>query len=421
MPLKKYMHIAIWIIYFSSGIFQILNFYPAQINTLALALILVLLVFTVAKGSVEKPYSWIIILLGIISVVSGQMLNNINILYTIVFYRQLVLLPYLYFIIIINEKDMLILRTIEKTIVILFVIQIPAMFVKYILVGAIENYVGTMSVAAGSLSAVLPMVAVSYLFSKYLYMKNKRILLYILLFVVFGLIGGKRVLWFSIPCLIFAISLIHSVLNKKNIIRIIRTGGTGLFLIVITLYLSLRFTPTLNPENKMGGSFDIDYAVKFTEEYTLAKKSTRMTRTEGAAYFFNLIASKNLKTILLGGQAGKLIPSSINSEDPIKFYYGINYGGRMGIVWIFLQIGLIGSLLFLLIFMKMFVFVIRNFSSYHHLAFIGIWLSIILDLLFYSMTSILFFPIMGVFFCYFGLIYKEVKLKQGYLGNNSLL
>jgi len=59
---------------------------------------------------------------------------------------------------------------------------------------------------------------------------------------------------------------------------------------------------------------------------------------------------------------------------------------------------------------------LKGNNNYHYLAFIGFWLSIILDTVIYSNSSITNFVIVGVLFFYYGIIYDEEKYK-----NNTIL
>ena len=132
----------------------------------------------------------------------------------------------------------------------------------------------------------------------------------------------------------------------------------------------------------------------------------------------NYLFNKDLKIILFGEGAGKLkAASGLDKEiNPMKYYYDIKYGARMGIIWVFSQIGIVGTFLHLFLLFKMLLFTFKyQLKTYHNLAFFGIWLSIIIDLFTYSSVSLKLFIINGPFLFYLGLFYRDIKFKQNFL------
>ena len=62
-----------------------------------------------------------------------------------------------------------------------------------------EDYIGTMSLYQGSMTTLIAMIGSFFSFSKYLMNRNKKYLVWILLFIIFSQIGGKRAVLFFIP------------------------------------------------------------------------------------------------------------------------------------------------------------------------------------------------------------------------------
>ena len=420
MKFKKYIHVTIWTIFFLKGIFQILGLYPDRLNFIALVLIVFLLGLSILNKRIKTPFAYLILLIAIVSIISGPIINKISIIDYFFFFRQLLLLPLLYLIIVINENDDNIIKSIKYTILFFFALQIPAGIIKFFIVGNIESYIGTVSMYEGSMTTMISLFGVSFFFSKYLFFKNKKYLLYLAMFVVFSQIGGKRAVLIYLPLMMLSIYFYYLKMRKINVSFLIK----GIFLISILgfsmVYSIVRLNPTLNPEKKVGGSFDINYTIEYVGIYTNSATSIyEYSRPQALVYFINYMFEKPIPVLLFGEGAGKFAKDTTMEVDPIEYFYGIRYGGRVAIVWVFLQIGLIGTLLYIYLFYKMLLFVL-NYKpiTYHHFVFFGIWIAVILDIFTYSMVSIRFFIINGSLFFYFGLFYRDVKFKKDFLINN---
>tara|TARA_B100000315_G_scaffold256138_1_gene301325 strand:+ start:896 stop:2206 length:1311 start_codon:yes stop_codon:yes gene_type:complete len=428
MKFKKLLHITILVIFFFRGVFELTGFYPRMINFIALALITILFGATLFRKNIRLPYFFTFVALGVVCIISGPILNDISLTNSFFFFRQLLLLQYMYLVIIVNETDDDVIRTIYKTILLLFIIQIPANFIKYILVGTAERYIGTMSVSQGSLTTIFTLFAIAFLFSKYLYTKDKKLILYMFLFLMFNAIGIKRATFVYLPIIMFIISIYYiKITNLQPVIIIRSVILLGVISFAMT-YTILRMNPDLNKEAKVGGSFDIKYAMEFVREYNQQRGlnlnqygATIMSRPQALIYMYDYLLKQDMDTILFGEGAGKLSPKNVpKGVTPLSYYYGISYGGRMGIVWIFIQVGLIGVIIFLYLMVKMLFYILKfKPATYHNWAFLGIWMVVMLDLLTYSPTFIDYFVINGTFFFFFGLFYRDKAMKRNFLSNTN--
>ena len=82
---------------------------------------------------------------------------------------------YFYFIILINEDNYYIFKKIFNFIVTLYLIQIPAIWIKFFLIGQSEKGgIGTVSTEGGSISTILPLVAICFSISHYLFKREKK-------------------------------------------------------------------------------------------------------------------------------------------------------------------------------------------------------------------------------------------------------
>ena len=416
--MKKHLHTLIWSIFFLKGYIEMFGLFPSIMNVLAIFLIVILFFESFFNKKMFLPFLSIYILLIIVSYVSGPFLNDIGFTEYFFFLRQLFLLFFLYLVVIVNERDDNIIRHILKLFIIYFAIQIPASWIKLIFIGGpeMEDYIGTMSLYQGSMTTLIAMIGSFFSFSKYLMNRNKKYLVWILLFIIFSQIGGKRAVLFFIP---FGCVLIVSYyLYVKGLLTFsFKNTLYSLFIFFTFVYLIIRINPTLNKEHKVWGSFDLAYTLGFVDYYQNAGTNLMdLKRINSLTYIFGYyISSLSTEKILFGEGAGKLSESKLG-VNPITYYYGIRYGARMGIVWIVLQIGLIGLTIYLYLMYKMLRFVL-NFKDrlVHKLIFIGLFITVMIDTLLYSMSSIQYFTMGGLLVTYFGFFYRDKYLARNVL------
>lgn len=415
--IKKGIHLIIWSIFFFAGISEIIGLPVRMLNLMALGLVTVLFLESFRRKKIKFPLLWIMVALMGVTWVSGPLLNGIDPVSAFFFFRQLILLQFLYLFAIANEPDDSIIQFVRKVIIILFLIQPIAAIIKLGTIGPMESYIGTMSMREGSLTTLAVMVPFAYLFGTYLYQQKRRYLILMLLFVIFGLAGEKRAIFVFLPPVLLSMFLFQMYVRKVKAISILKSGFMLAVLGMSLVYTIVRMNPTLNPDGKVGGEFDIAFTVDYVERY--ANRGTNlndMSRTQAIQYLSGYLLSQDPLILLFGEGAGKLSEATLDSnKSPIHYYYGIRYGGRMGIAWVFLQIGLVGLILYLYLFIKMLRFVIRySQDPMTKVIFFGIWISVMLDMMIYSMASIRYFVISGVLFCMFGMIYRQ-KYRKAFI------
>ena len=120
--------------------------------------------------------------------------------------------------------------------------------------------------------------------------------------------------------------------------------------IIFALFVTLN--PRANPEHRIGGSIDIEYLIKFTADYNTLKLKGSTVEADGRSdapfVAFEKLSKGGLLNVLIGCGPGDIVKSSfIKGDDPLLSKYNIGYGGRLGIVWMMIQVGLVGVVLFL--------------------------------------------------------------------------
>ncbi|MCF8095363.1 MAG: hypothetical protein K9J79_08390, partial [Desulfobacteraceae bacterium] len=150
----KYLHASLWIIVFFNFVIEDFLNVPSGVTKLGPpAIILILLSLKInQKKSILFPHISLFFLICA-AILSSAIWNGTK-LFDLVNYTLYTIFPFLYFVVIVNEDSEKLLKFVVKTVIILFMIQIPACLIKFSLVGIAENYIGTISYASGSISTV---------------------------------------------------------------------------------------------------------------------------------------------------------------------------------------------------------------------------------------------------------------------------
>ena len=173
---RKFLHYLLWILIFIQGFVQLSNL-PTAIYRIGVPLIILLLFLDklyTNRESFKAPLLPLVIIFVMVSFISS-LLNKVS-YFNLMYFYIYTIQNYIYFLIIYNEIDVFILKKIGNLIILLFFIQIPATFYKLIVFGRTEHgIIGTISTYQGSLSAIIPLFAITYLYSKNLFNPKKKI------------------------------------------------------------------------------------------------------------------------------------------------------------------------------------------------------------------------------------------------------
>ena len=130
-----------------------------------------------------------------------------------------------------------------------------------------EGLVGSFSIIGGAMGTTIPILWFVIL---WYYRKGKftnKDWLYILGLFLVGFTSGKRAVMFILPIVLAAFMIYVPKLRLKG-----STIAMTILLVPLLLYCGVRLTPTLNPENKIWGSFDWEYAMGYAETYQFGKE-----------------------------------------------------------------------------------------------------------------------------------------------------
>lgn len=345
----------IFIISFTKGLFELVGVQETLLQLIIEGLILLFAFLSLTNilrnQKIILPAFYIVLALSIVTFLS-YLITDVSSLQFALYFRKL-FIYILFFYALFNIKLTLLQKNkILSLLSILFLIQIPATLIKLtILGGTLEKIVGTMSVMEGSLATIMPLLPIVYLISHYLEYQEKKKMIYVLLFIGIGLMSNKLGILFYVIGLFAVLSYLNArtkflLPNFKLIKKMFISSIYAL--IIFSLFVTLN--PRANPEHKVGGSIDIEYLQNFVEDYqTLDLKNG----VEGDGRFdapfvaFDRLYNGGLINIIFGFGPGEIVESSFTRyRNPLLEKYNIGYGGRLGVVWIMMQVGLLGLLLF---------------------------------------------------------------------------
>jgi len=414
----KLMHYTYWFLIFNIGTFGLLGL-PTALHKIGIPFLGFALFFmTMARdgSNVKFPFfGWVGSFLVVI--IASKMING-SAMFSMLSFIFYTLLPYFYLIVIINEKDPKLINAVTKCIIILILIQIPASLIKYGIMGQSEKgAIGTLSVGLGSFSTVFPVLIIAFLMSFYLFTDKVKYIILVMFFVLFGIIGGKRAITFIIPLeLLLSYFLFLKYFIKKRDLKKIRNL---LYIVVfgaIAFYVMVRTNPSLNKENEIGGSFDIEFLMNYSESYTSSdgKGKKEMRRKDGLIYFLTYNINSKFEHMLFGDGAGILIMSNFdkNSGD-MESLYGVRYGGRMGMIWLILQVGMLGLFIYIGFLLRMIYVMITKLPIKNNYLLMGFAVAsffMLIDTLIYSNTFIAFEVVKSIYFYIIALLLLQMKL-----------
>jgi len=333
---------------------------------------------------------------GLISMI----LNSSDLMSYILYNRTVIVFPFIFLFLMINEKYLKNTKLIRDIFLIFLILQIPAYFIKFFILGFSEDPAGTISAREGSATTLLSLIGVAYFFTRYISSKTKMLsLLMIFLFVVISQINEKRAVLILIPLIMFYIYY-QTIKDRKRINLIIFNSFLIiLFLLPFWIYLIARINPFLNPSGELFGEFDLNFLITFISSYVFRPdvEVYDYSRIQSILYVFNFMLSSDPIQLIFGQGVGTLSPGKFDVAESI----GVRYGARMGFIWILLQHGFLGLMLIIYFFYNLiarlkFIDAPKNYRRQYILTK-SLIVILAFDFFFYSSTT-LFYPYFIGFF-----------------------
>ncbi len=215
-------------------------------------------------------------------------------------------------------------------------------------------------------------------------------------------------------------------LAKFNIVgsNILNKLGVVLVLSFVAFYVTVRIIPSLNPEQEIGGRFDLNYVIEYSEKYSKGEDSAenKIGRIEAPEVIINKIMSDEPYKRWFGYGSGILVKSSYNKLtnagispiDYTTFKFGVGYGTRTGFLQLLIQSGFLGVLFYSLIFLNFLIKFLfnRNLNGVNktfHLTAIMFLVIFFIDFFTYSQSSYIFGAVPVLFAWVISLMYYSSK------------
>ncbi|WP_133249968.1 hypothetical protein [Marinifilum breve] len=418
--IKTYLHYIYWSLIFFTGLMQLMGISSAiyKIGVPFILFVLLGLQIVESWGSFKTPFKfWIIGFLGV--AILSTIINKLD-TFSLIYFLIYTLISYFYFLVLINEKSILLISRVIDFIKILVLIQVPAAILKFISKGQSEDgIIGTLTLQGGSVSTIFPLFIIVILFCIFLFKPHIKYLFLIGAFILFAIIGDKRAILLFLPLFFIVGSYMYVRFSKLELLSRLYNKLLIIALLgVVAFAFVAKTNRTLNPEHSQWGSVDLVYIGNYIQEYTQgnAEDKAQLRRKDGLLYFINHMKNENTQTAILGDGAGKLIQSQYNSRSGLMMdEYGVRYGGRMGFVWLLTQVGFLGVSVYLLFFCSLFAHVWKSYI--HHpiyLAFLLLTLVFFVDTTIYSYVFLRFEFVKGLYFVILALIFLDQKFKSSY-------
>ncbi len=353
---------SIFILIFTRGSFELIGI-SSSLTRILVELTFVFLflykLLTLKKYRPKAPgFKWILIFL-IISTFSIYVNPKYSLTHLLLFSKEYLMLFLIIFVFSNSKFKQWEYYKIDELISYLFISQIFASLIKLIILKEpSEPYIGTMANVGGSQTTIFALIGSSYSILHFLYTKKPKFLLLTLLFLTFSVIGGKRATIFYFPIIYFLILYFFTKNYQIKLSYFYKQLVRAIIILPVIGYIMVILSPTLNKENKVGGSFNIDYVIEYSSGYITGDRydTDFISRGDAPAYLFSKLYNISPVTFLIGNGAGHLVKSKFNqdvigktSDEITESKYGVAYGARTSFLQIFLQVGLLGVISFLLI------------------------------------------------------------------------
>jgi|GEM_PF-2916584 len=319
-------------------------------------------------------------MLFIVVFIISMIINNSNLYVSYSFLRN-TLFTIMFFIGIYNMKlSLKNIYKINKLIVSLVIIQIVAAVAKYIIYGGPREggFIGTFGIAAGQMSTLFPLFIIIVCIAYLMYYRRKYFLIVIIigmLFFAYG--GGKRAFIVLLPIFVVIVYLTFkkyeyntNYFSLSNVFRFI--VPTILFIPVIILYSI--YTPSLNPENIRGGTFDLNHIIEYVDRYHTddhfhdasmygGPQNLQLVagRVHTRTHAYNLISENRIK-YLFGFGPSSVHGQSRGSEVLLNFQI-VSF--QTGISQYYMSVGILGSILIILTFFSVSFIHLKYYKYYN--------------------------------------------------------
>jgi len=280
----------------------------------------------------------------------------------------------------------------------LIVAQIIISIGKMVILGGfLEGWVGSMTgIHGGGSGTSFPLLGLMWLALKTDMNFSRRDWLIAIGLLVLGFAAGKRAVWVMFPVLFVILS---TVVYRRNMTKKI---ALLLALTPVLFYIALRISPTFNPEKKVWGSFDPEYAINFGLKYSGGidenhnEVQSGVGRLGAITWMIDQFSEKG-EDVMFGLGNEYMTYAGIDNYFNASYYKGIRGRGNItGIVSTFFTLGIIGIIVYL-------AFIVTYFSTNRSRFNLCLLFVVLTDYIFYNAAILNSIPLLmfAMFLSYF--------------------
>jgi hypothetical protein len=260
--------------------------------------------------------------------------------------------PFILFFILKNqlEKKPEAFMKISILLLMLLTFQIFLSFIKLTTIGIVETTVGSIVYLGGGPATIIPILGFIFIWMIRRGRLSKKDWYFIILLIFIAFMSVKRSIWFVMPIIILL--FLFYVPKRKLPLRL----AWILPLLPILFYLGVRLNPTLNKEQKMWGSFDLDFVSNYAQKYTFGDANKigsdkKLGQGRGGATMLLLTKLNNTENLtwqdLFGYGLEELVTKDYDNFNENK--YGVNSKGAVtGFFNTYISFGFLGVAIFLI-------------------------------------------------------------------------
>lgn len=286
----------------------------------------------------------------------------------------------------------------------LILIQIGLSIAKMVILGGfLEGWVGSMSgIRGGGSGTSFPLLGLMWLALKTDMGFSRKDWFLAFGLLILGFAAGKRAVWIMFPVLFCILSMyVYRRSLAKKIIVVLAAAP-------LLFYCAVRISPTFNPDNKVWGTFNPEYAINYGLKYTAGideshtSVQTGVGRLGALTWMLNQF-SQDGKNVVFGRGNEYMTYASKDDYFNAAYYGGIQGRGNItGIVSTFFTLGVAGIAFYFLFFSCTFL---SNRSRFNYVLF-GV---ILVDYLFYNAQTLNLMPLtmLALFLSYFSTELQE--------------
>lgn len=262
----------------------------------------------------------------------------------------------------------------------LILFQVAFSILKIAIIGFRENITGTISDTGGGIGIGYAIMGTIL----YWAMNNKELKgkdwIYVLSFLMIPIASNKRAIWFIYPIII--ILIMYEKITRLSARRV----AYIIILVPFLIYFGFRLNPSLNPERKLWGSFDFNYAINYALSYSgVSEEQLESTYAQGrwgasTAIIKTTLQNPFSRESILGYGRSR---TGYLSEEFNPLDYGLLKTTSMSAIgFMILQMGWPATLLLILLFINM-IYTIPDKKIANIIAFYVLW-----DVIFYDGSMI---------------------------------